>query len=125
MPDRARLSTNFFSATTRRTRSIHVPVDGGRHMLVPSQVIASPESGIQYRIEGMLGEGGFGQVYLARRLGRSRTIPQAVCIKVSASIDSWIREAYFAQLLDERQFWRLLGVRRPTAISAARAIPAS
>jgi serine/threonine-protein kinase len=28
-------------------------------------------------------------------------VPRAVCIKVSASIDGWIRESYFGQLLDE------------------------
>jgi hypothetical protein len=87
-------------ATTRRTKSIHVPVDGGRHLLVAGQVIESPETQIRYRIEALLGEGGFGQVYLARRLSRSRVVPEIVCIKVSASIDGWIRETYFAQLLD-------------------------
>ena len=48
----------------------------------------------------MLGKGGFGEVYLATRMGRSSTIPRAVCIKVSQHIDAWIREAYFGQLLD-------------------------
>ena len=48
----------------------------------------------------MLGEGGFGQVYLARRLGRSVTVPEILCIKVSTRIDGWLREAYFGQLLD-------------------------
>ena len=55
---------------------------------------------MQYRIERLLGEGGFGQVYLARRLGRSTRVPAAVCIKVSERIDGWLREAYFGQLLD-------------------------
>ncbi|HEX2463126.1 MAG TPA: protein kinase, partial [Thermoanaerobaculia bacterium] len=51
-------------------------------------------------VERMLGKGGFGEVYLAARMGRSSTIPRAVCIKVSQHIDAWIREAYFGQLLD-------------------------
>ena len=48
----------------------------------------------------LLGEGGFGQVYLARRLGRSSVVPARLCIKVSGRIDAWLREAYFGQLLD-------------------------
>jgi serine/threonine-protein kinase len=70
-----------------------------RH-LAPEQVITSPETRLQYQIERLLGEGGFGQVYLARRLGRSRVVPGTVCIKASERIDGWLREAYFGQLLD-------------------------
>src|SRR4030095_9798626 len=47
----------------------------------------------------MLGEGGFGQVFLAARRGRSSTVPELLCIKVSLRIDGWLREAYFGQLL--------------------------
>jgi len=68
--------------------------------LAPSAVIVSPESGLRYTIERRLGEGGFGQVYLATRLGRSAVVPEAVCIKVSSRIDGWLREAYFGLLLD-------------------------
>jgi serine/threonine-protein kinase len=67
---------------------------------VPGQVVESPETHLQYRTEGLVGEGGFGQVYLARRLGRSTVVPETVCIKVSPRIDGWLREAYFGQLLD-------------------------
>jgi serine/threonine-protein kinase len=88
------------NATTRSTRSIHVPIDHPTQLLQPSQVIVSPETRIEYRIDRLLGQGGFGQVYLARRRGRSSTVPDTVCIKVSPSIDGWLREAYFGQLLD-------------------------
>ena len=88
------------NATTRSTRSIHVPIDQPGQLLQPSQVIVSPETHIEYRIDRLLGQGGFGQVYLARRRGRSSTVPDTVCIKVSPSIDGWLREAYFGQLLD-------------------------
>lgn len=48
----------------------------------------------------MLGRGGFGQVYLAERLGRSTDVPQTVCVKISTHIDGWLREAYFGKVLD-------------------------
>src|SRR5580692_5811106 len=68
-------------------------------LLRPGDVIASPETQLQYAIERLLGHGGFGQVFLARRVGRSSIVPARVCIKVSARIDGWLREAYFGQLL--------------------------
>jgi len=71
-----------------------------RHHLVPNQVIASPETGLRYRIERQIGKGGFGEAYLAARVGRSAAVPETVCIKVSDSIDGWVREAYFGKLLD-------------------------
>jgi len=88
------------TATTRTTRSIHVPIARGGQLLISGQVIESPETGLRYRIERLLGEGGFGQAYLATRQGRSDAVPATVCIKVSPRIDGWIREAYFGQLLD-------------------------
>jgi len=70
-------------------------------LLSAAQIVASAETGLQYRIERLLGEGGFGQVFLARRIGRSTIVPAVVCVKVSARIDGWLREAYFGQLLDD------------------------
>jgi serine/threonine-protein kinase len=95
------MSTRFSAATTRAVTAIRAPQDRARHHLLETdQVITSPETQLQYRIERFLGQGGFGQVYLARRLGRSTLVPEIVCIKVSQRIDGWLREAYFGQLLD-------------------------
>jgi len=105
MPDPLGEPNDLSAATTRtrpvpglaRVRSLTVPA---RHLMAPAQVIASPESFLRYRIERILGEGGFGQVYLARRLGRSQAVPPVICVKVSERIDGWLREAYFGQVLD-------------------------
>ena len=69
-------------------------------LLSPGQMITSPETRLRYRVERLLGAGGFGQAYLARRLGRSSSIAESVCIKVSLRIDGWLREAYFGRLLE-------------------------
>jgi len=68
--------------------------------LAADQVVRSPQTGLRYRIGRLLGEGGFGQAYLARRQGTLPGIPSTLCIKVSERIDGWVREAYFGQLLD-------------------------
>ena len=63
--------------------------------------MTAPDTRLEFRIGRMIGAGGFGEVYLARRVGRSATVPGVVCIKASAHIDGWLREAYFGQLLDD------------------------
>jgi serine/threonine protein kinase len=87
------------SATTRSASQPGVPTDPTRRLLSPGQEIRSPETLIAYRVERFLGEGGFGQVFLARRVGQSSSVAEEVCIKVSGRIDGWLREAYFGQIL--------------------------
>ncbi len=71
------------------------------HLLEPGQIVHSPETHMRYRIERLLGFGGYGQVYMARHLGRWSGVPDVLCIKASPHMDAWLREAYFGQLLDE------------------------
>ena len=94
------MATHPSAAPTRTVRRGRADADRGAFLLVPPEIVVSAESGLQYRIERFLGEGGFGQVFLARRIGRSSVVPGVVCIKVSSRIDGWLREAYFGQLLD-------------------------
>jgi len=88
------------SAALTRTATAHRPTDHRGDLLAIGQVITSPETRLEYEIERLIGQGGFGQVYLAARRGRSTLVPETVCIKVSRHIDGWLREAYFGRLLD-------------------------
>ena len=93
------MSQRRLSQATTRTRR-GTSAFGGSVVLAPGYEVESPETGTRYRVEHLLGTGGYGQVYLSRRLGRSTTIPGVLCLKVSPYIDGWLREAYFGQQLD-------------------------
>src|SRR5262245_42617790 len=88
------------SAGTTRTRTAG-RTRSNDPLLRNGQVLVSTNSRLRDRISRLIGEGGFGQVYLARREGDSATVPETVCVKVSERMDGWLREAYFGQLLGE------------------------
>ena len=93
------MNRNTANATTRtRTRTASIR-ETREPLLERGDEIGSTETKLRYRIDRLIGQGGYGQVYTARRLIRSRTVPELLCIKVSRNIDAWIREAYFGQLL--------------------------
>ncbi len=93
--------TAFDPRATTRTATRTAPRRRREDLLDGGQVIESPHTHVRFRIERKLGEGGFAQVFLATRLGRSQTVPREVCVKVSTHVEAWVREAYFGLLLDD------------------------
>lgn len=62
--------------------------------------IITGDTGHRYRIDGRLGDGGYGQIYLASRLAStSDHVLRKVCVKVCASAADWHGEAHMGHLL--------------------------
>jgi serine/threonine-protein kinase len=88
-------------ATTQSLKTASIAPAPAGQFLATDDVVTSPETGLGYRVVRLLGQGGYGQVYLVKRLSRSAVVPPVLCLKVSLRIDGWLREAYFGQLLAE------------------------
>jgi serine/threonine protein kinase len=69
------------------------------NMMRRKQQVRSSETDLVYKLKSKIGEGGFGEVYLAAVSPRREGMPTTVCLKVSPHLSGWMQEARFAQLL--------------------------
>jgi hypothetical protein len=75
------MAGHFWTRTTRTATRVAGAPRHADDLLAPGQIVQSPEGGLAYRVERRIGAGGFGQAFLARRVGRSSSVPPLVCLR--------------------------------------------
>ncbi|HZE93721.1 MAG TPA: protein kinase [Gemmatimonadales bacterium] len=101
--DRPDTLLRMVTRTTTRmmTRRSTTAVSGPGHTAksVALLRVYSSESGRTYQLHQLVGKGGFGEVYLATP-NRRDGLPPQICVKITDRLTPWLRESYFAELLD-------------------------
>ncbi len=81
-------------------RSVPAPKNPDLRLQLGS-VVKSAVSGRQYRVDEVLGAGGFGAVYRIAHFTGGTPLPGTCVLKVTLEVGAWHREAYFGELLKE------------------------